>query len=154
MINTERGKFGSVNKMFFAEKEFMKLKENLSFKGLFKRRSEIAFVAILAVAALHFALQFSFIRSENIGNNRADEIPVKVNETPDQIEQVQEQAIEIHPTKFKTKKSDNANPRKPVEAVKRHITEIAPSKPLPKKKIKVESRAERLRRAERILTGA
>jgi hypothetical protein len=154
MINTERGKSGSVDQMVFAGKEFMKSKENLSFKGLFKRRSEIAFVAILAVAALHFALQFSFIRSENIENNRAVEIPVKVNEIPDQIEQVQEPAIETHPTKFKTKKSDNAKPRKPVAAIKQNVTETAPSKPLPKKKITVESRTTRLRRAERILTGA
>lgn len=131
----------------------MKSKENLSFKGLFRRRSELAFIAILVVAALHFAFQFSFIQSENIENSQAHEIPAKVNETPDKIEQVQEQAIEPEPTKFKAKKSDSVKASKPVAAVKKRHTEIAPSEPLPKKKIPVESRTARLRRAERILTG-
>lgn len=139
--------------MFFAGKKFMKSKENLSFKGLLKRRSELAFVAILVLAALHFAFQFSFIRSENIENSQVDEIPAVVNETPDKIEQVQEQAIETEPAKLKTKKLDDAKPPKPVAVIKQRRIEIAPSKPLPKKKIAVESRAARLRRAERILTG-
>lgn len=139
--------------MFFAEKGFMKLKGNLSFKGLLKRRSEIAFVAILVLAALHFAFQFSFIRSENIENSRVDEVPVKVNETPDKFEQVQERVIENQPTRFKTKKINNAKPTKNIVMVKQHQTKIVPSKPLAKKKITVESRAARLRRAERILTG-
>lgn len=137
----------------------MKSKENLSFKGLLKRRSEMAFVVILVLAALHFAFQFSFIRSENVENSRAAEFPVRVAEFPVKIEQAHPQAVETGSAEIEakkqteTKKIYNVKPPKSIVPVRQHRTEIAPSKPLPKKKIPVESRAARLRRAERILTG-
>ena len=121
--------------------------------GLIKWRSEIAFVAILVVAALHFTFQFSFIRSEKIEKSSVNESQVIVNEISEETEQVQEQAVKDKPAEFRIKKTDDAKPLKPVVTVTQSQTKIAPSKSLPKKKIPVESRAARLRRAEKILTG-
>jgi hypothetical protein len=146
--------------MFFAEKGFMKtIRENSSFKKLFNWRSEIAFVAILAIAVLHFAFQFSFIRSENVENSRAVEFPVKAAEFPVKIAQAHPQNVETESAEIESnkitekKKVYNAKPPKPILPVRERRIEIAPSKPQPKKKTPVESRAARLRRAEKILTG-
>jgi hypothetical protein len=139
--------------MFFAEKEFMKtIKENASFKELFKWRSELAFVAILAIAILHFAFQFSFIRSENSENSRAAEFPVKIEQPLPQVVEIKPAEIEAK-KQFETKKITSVKPPKSVVPIRQQRTEAAPSKPLLKKKVPVESRAARLRRAERILTG-
>ena len=135
------------------------LGKNSSFKRLFKWRSEIAFVAILVIAAAHLAFQFSIIRSENVENSRALEFPVNAAEIPVKIEQIQLQTIKTESAeieaekKTETKKIYNVKPPKPILPVRERRTEIAPSRPQPKKKTPVESRAARLRRAEKILTG-
>lgn len=146
--------------MFFAEKEFMKtLGGNSSFKRLFKWRSEIAFVAILVIAAAHLAFQFSIIRSENVENSRAVEFPVNIAEIPVKIEQIHPQTIKTESAeieakkKAETKKIYNVKPPKPILPVRERRIEIAPFTPQPKKRTPVESRAARLRRAEKILTG-
>ena len=145
--------------MFYAEKEFMKSKKNLSFKELLKRRSELAFVAILVLAALHFAFQFSFIRSENVENSRASELPIKTADFSVKTEQSHPQTVETESAEIEekkttgTKKIYNVKHPKPILPVRQRRIEITPSESLPKKKTPVESRAARLRRAEKILTG-
>lgn len=130
------------------------IKETASFEKLLKWRGEIAFAAILAIAVLHFAFQFSFIRSETGENSRADGFPVKIEKSRPQIVETESAPAEIKAKKKpETNKSGNFKSSKTAPPVGSRPTEIAPVQPLPKKKVPVESRAARLRRAERILTG-
>lgn len=121
--------------------------QNSLSQKVFKWRNAIAVAAILAIGVFHFAFQMSFIRTE-ISEYR----PV-VNVPPVKIEPPRAAPIESKPAEFKAEKIDSVMPEKNLPAVKRRQSEIAPVKPQPKKKEAVETRAERLRRAERILTG-
>lgn len=117
-------------------------------KAVFSWRNAIAVGAILAVGVLHFAFQLSFIQLENNQNQRVAEVPAK-------IEQLLEQPVDNKPVEFKVKKADAVIPEKSApQVVRQRQFEAAPSKqPSVKKKEAVESRAERLRRAEKLLTG-
>lgn len=112
-------------------------------KIIFKRRNAIGIAAILTIGILHFAFQISFIQSEK----------TQVAENPVKIETVSEQPAETKPSEFEVKKADIILPPKPAPQIKQRQPELAPAKPQLKKKDSVETRAERLRRAEKILTG-
>ncbi len=112
-------------------------------KIIFKRRNAIGIAAILAIGILHFAFQISFIQTER----------TQVAENPVKIETVSEQPAETKSAEFEVKKADIILPPKPASQIKQRQAEIAPAKPQLKKKDSVETKAERLRRAEKILTG-
>lgn len=108
--------------------------------------------AIFVVIVLHFVSQFTFLRNENI----------QIEETSAKIENKQEnkQTVENKP-EVEVKpdyEAKNLNiPTTPVSVAVPKISEDepkdAPSRAMPKKKELRESKAERLRRAEKILTG-
>jgi hypothetical protein len=138
-----------------AEREFLiersKAKKNqnpdnksLFSKAVFKWRNAVAIAAILAVGVLHFAYQLSVIKTES---TQVAEFPVKT-------EQVSKQTAETKSIEFEAKKADVVNLEKPVPTIiKQRQTEVAPSKPQYKKKVTVETKSARLRRAEKLLTG-
>ena len=112
-------------------------------KTIFRRRNTIGIAAILVIGILHFAFQLSVIQTEK----------KQVAENPVSIEQVREQPAETKPVEFKATKADVVLPEKPAPQIKQRQSETAPSKPQFKKKEAIEPKAERLRRAEKILTG-
>ncbi len=117
-------------------------------KKVFCWRNAAAVVSILAIGVLHFVFQISFIRSEVSENRPILEVP------PIKIESVSAAPVETGSIKNKAKKSETlASPKNVRAAVRQRQMEPAPLKPQLKKREAVESRAARLRRAERILTG-
>jgi len=112
-------------------------------RTIFKRRNTIGIAAILVVGILHFAFQLSIIQTEK----------KQVAENPVSIEQVHEKTAEIKPVEFEATKVDVVLPEKNAPQIKQRQPEIAPAKMQLKKKEAVDARAERLRRAEKILTG-
>lgn len=118
--------------------------QNSFSRIVFKRRNAVAVAAILAIGVLHFVFQMSFIRTEVSKSSPAIEVP------PVKVEPVRA-APAAAPVEFKAKKINAELPSKNLPATKQRQSEIAPARPQPKKP--VETRAERLRRAERILTG-
>ncbi|HVE59235.1 MAG TPA: hypothetical protein VNB22_20595 [Pyrinomonadaceae bacterium] len=119
-------------------------KKRLRLSGtILKRRNTIGIAAILVVGILHFAFQLSVIQTEK----------KQVAENPVSIEQVREQPAETKPGEFQATKTDVILPEKTAPQIKQRQPEIAPLKPQLKKKEAIDSRAERLRRAEKILTG-
>lgn len=115
-------------------------------KRMLKWQNALAIAAILTIAALHFVFQSSFIQSENSQNLLVDEFPVKV-------EQVNQPSVEIKSADFEVKKINDVMSPKIKPNVRQRRSEAVTSKPQPKKKDAVETPAQRLRRAERILTG-
>ncbi len=114
-------------------------------KIMSKWQNALAVAAILTVAVLQFVFQISFVQPETVKNLRVDAPSVK-------IEQVPQENLEIKSVGFEAKKINDAMP-KIVPTVKQRRPEIVPPKPQPKQKNAAEIRAERLRRAEKILTG-
>jgi len=117
-------------------------------KTIFKRRNAIGIVAILAIGVLHFVFQISFIQSEK---TQVAENPVKIETISEQPAEIK--PAEIKPAEFEVKKADIILPPKPAPQIKQRQTEIAPAKPQLKKKDSAPTKSERLRRAEKILTG-
>jgi len=115
---------------------------------LFNWRNAIAVAAILVIGVLHFVFQISFIRRESAENRVPAEAPAK-------IEQLREKTADNKPVEFEAKKADEVVvPEKNKRAIKQNRPEAIAVKPPPKKREQpAETRAERLRRAERILTG-
>jgi hypothetical protein len=115
-------------------------------KKVFSWRNAAAMAAILAIGVFHFVFQMSFIRSEVSENYPLIQVP------PVKVEPLRTAPVEAEPSDFKIKKTAAELPPKPARTVRQQQQpEPAPLKAQPKKA--VESRAERLRRAERILTG-
>lgn len=112
-------------------------------KAVFNWRNASVIAAILAIGVLQFLYQLTIIKNEK----------TQITESPATIEKVSEQKSEIKPAEFEVKKVDAVMPEKTAAPVRQRQTEIAPSKPQQKKKEASEPRAERLRRAEKILTG-
>ena len=106
----------------------------------------IAIAAILAVGVLHFVYQLSFISTETSENRGMAEAPAK-------IEQVRQPPVEAPPVELEAKKTNEVTAPKPAAPVQKLQPQAAPAKTQLKKKEPVETRAERLRRAEKILTG-
>lgn len=102
---------------------------------------------ILAITVMHFVLQISFIQKENL---RAVETAPEIVQPPEQAVQV----IEINPKEYEVRKVEIITIPEVVQPVAPRQTEAAPVRIPSRKKPVRESRAERLRRAERILTGA
>jgi hypothetical protein len=119
-------------------------------KKLFNRRNAALLAAILTIGVLHFALQMSFIRREVSKTRPVIEVPA-ITVEPDTAPPVKTAPA----ADFKSKKDPARQAQKAVLPLKpRPQFETTPSKTTPtKKKEAVESRAERLRRAERLLTG-
>ncbi len=113
-------------------------------KAVFNWRNAAAVAAILVVGILHFAYQLSVIKTEK----------TQIIESPAKIEQVREQPAATEPAEFEAKKIEEVMPEKTAPLLRQRQTETAPSpKPQLKKKEAIESRATRLRQAEKILTG-
>ncbi len=117
-------------------------------KIIFRRRNAIGIAAILAIGILHFAFQLSVIQSEK---TQVIESPIKVETVLEQPEETKPE--ETKPAEFEVKKADIILPPKPAPQIKQRQVEVSPAKPQFKKKDSVEPKAERLRRAEKILTG-
>ncbi len=116
-----------------------------------RKRYKIAGAAIFAILVLHSVWQFSFIQSENLRAAEAELktiqpekllVPVKKDKPP----------VEVKPV-YEAKKSDAVISPKTVQPATYRRSEIKPAAPTPKKKPVLESKTERLRRAEKLLTG-
>jgi hypothetical protein len=120
-----------------------------SFSGrIFTRRNITLTAAILAIGVLHFVFQISFIRREVSNTRPLFEVP------PVKVEPLPAMPAESKPVAFESKKTDAPDhPKKSVPDVKSRRAAVVPLKPQPRKREAVETRAERLRRAEKILTG-
>ena len=116
---------------------------------IFNRRNAVLLAAILTIGVLHFALQMSFIRKEVSKTRPAIEVPAI------QMEPVAAPPVNVQPAAdFDSKKMPARQPQKAVLPLKsRPQFDTAPAKMTPKRKEAGESRAARLRRAERLLTG-
>ena len=120
-----------------------------------KKRYKMAGAAIFAMIILHFAWQFSFIQSEKL---RAAETSVKaVLPEKTLVEAEKEQPLELQQNELiqpvdETKNSGDFNSEKAVQPnlYQELETKTAANS---KKKTIPESKAERLRRAEKLLTG-
>jgi anti-sigma-K factor RskA len=135
-------------------------------RQLFRWRSAIAISAILAVAVLHFTYQLSF---QTIAvENQTAATPVPVAEKTLREETAQNKPVEIEAEIIDEKSLrkrvslddkkvslDEKPSRDKVLKVKSRPIENAAVRQAPqnRKRIIVETRAERLRRAEKILTG-
>jgi len=116
---------------------------------IFNLRNAVLTAAILAVGVLHFAFQMSFIQTE-VGKN----LPPVKQVPPVKSEPARVAAVENLPAEVEVKKADAVLPAKNVRTNKSRLAvETAPAKPQTKRREAGETRAERLRRAERILTG-
>ena len=115
-------------------------------KDVFRRRNAIAVAAILAIGILHFAFQMSFIQRENKENLR---VAATVVAPP----KVAERNIVIASPEFEMNKADDVKLEKSAPAFKQRRTGNAPPKLSPKKQDSADTNTERLRRAEKILTG-
>lgn len=129
------------------------VKKSLSRK-IFNWRNAVPVAAILAIGVLHFAFQMSVIRPEVSENRPVGEVP------PVKIEAPRALTVEAVPAIADPKKPEVATaPQKTALRIKPRQNEIRQSEiarskpPVIRKKEAVESRAERLRRAERLLTG-
>lgn len=132
------------------------------FSGrVFKWRNAIAAAAIAIIGVLHFTFQLSF--QNEVSENRKPLAPPPVNE-PATVEPLREVQLDLPATASGAERpaADRASRRGVEPAKARRFEaapaaparpEIAPARPLSRKKEMVETKAERLRRAERILTG-
>jgi len=121
-------------------------------KKIFNWRNAVPVAAILAIGVLHFAFQISVIRPEVSENRPVVEVP------PIKVEPARTLPVVTVPAAETNKTAGVTAPQKTALRVKARQLQAAPSvapskQPVMKKKEAVESRAERLRRAERLLTG-
>ena len=158
----------ATNKKRFTEKVFIKNSPKAFEDGKSKVRVKqaryvFAGSAICAIIIFHLVFQFSFIQSENVKmvrelskNEQPEEkytAPIIENNDEPDINDVKETAAEETETKIDYKKPViTAKPKEPAPRVQ------PPPKPthsqnVIRKSEPQESRAERLRRAEKILTG-
>ena len=98
--------------------------------------------AISALIVLHFVSQFIFFQNENVQNENIS--PKTENE----------QIVEIKPEYEPAKPDIVTIPKPTAPIVAQPERKTAPIRKVAKKKQRGESKAERLRRAERLLTGA
>lgn len=137
-----------------------KVVSNIS-KVISKWQNVFAVAAIIAIAVLHFVIQSNFIQSEKSKNLTVEEVSVKTDRIrlpKFETEQVRPQTVQIKENTIEAKKINKVISNQPTSQIKQRQnekTEIVLPKPQPqiKKKEIVDPRTERLRRAERILTG-
>jgi hypothetical protein len=123
---------------------------NISFLKKISWKHITIFAGILAVAAIHSLVQLSFIQSENF---RSAELSAQIeNLKPEELEvetkPAENQIIDIEPREYKVRKVKVVTI--PEKVSRRPIENVQPQA---KKKVMRETRAARLRRAEKILTG-
>lgn len=108
---------------------------------------------IMTIAVTHFALQINFIQKEKLETIETA-VEVERNIQPE-IKTLAKPVIEIEPEQYEVKKVEVITIPEFVKPAPRRQKEAAPApvKSVRKKKEIHETRAERLRRAERILTG-
>lgn len=123
-----------------------------------KKRYKMAVAAIFLVFVLQFVWQFSFIQNEKLLNVEKALNNIQLEELPAKII-VEEKPVEIQ-TVFVEKKSEKVSPEKnilpilyPQPEVKSVKPEIRQVKVETKKKTSIETKVDRLRRAEQLLTG-
>lgn len=137
-----------------------KTNSQTSFAGKIPiRKSVIIILVILAITIGHFVTQISFIESENkrtVESLAKSEPVIKLNKT--EVAESKTQPPETTPTDEVLSANPPESPKE-VQPVKigqkesRRQTETAPPVKTLKKEAKGESKAERLRRAEKLLTG-
>lgn len=120
-------------------------KPTLGFGTKLKPRPVWVVAAILLISIFHFSFQMIFIVSEKFAGSEPVEAMVK-------SELIDQSSNENKPPEFEIKTINSPLPPKPAETEKKPAAEISP-KPSFKKKTPVETRAERLRRTEKFLTG-
>ena len=130
--------------------------QNLPLKKLAKKHYILLGAAILAITVTHFVLQLSFIQTKKLQiteDLQVVETPVENIENVERTFANKEQSFAAK--EYKTKKIKEITAPKIVKPVARRQPEPEPPTPrvLPKKKVNPETRAARLRRAEKILTG-
>lgn len=115
---------------------------------------------ILLIAVTHFVMQLSFIQKENLRSVETAVEVDKVIEPKMENAVTTKQVIEIAPELVEVKKVEVITIPEVVKAAPRQSREIVPSVKTSNRKKAVretnrydESRDERLRRAERLLTG-
>lgn len=141
------------------------------FKKLSGKRQMFILVGILAVATVHFVVQMSFIQSENLRSAEEmaaeveivdfEDAPMASEETAMALKPSEQPVVEAKTESFAPRKAKSeAISEKAAEKISEKISlparrrlEIAPPVVQPKKKVVRETRAARLRRAEKILTG-
>lgn len=124
-------------------------------KFVFNWRSAAIAAAILTIGILHFAFQMTFIRSEVSKVRPAMETQMAV-ESAAPVKQEIETPAPIAPIQEEQKQANNAAvPGKVLPAVRRPQAETAPvrQQSQPKRREMPETREERLRRVEKMLTG-
>jgi hypothetical protein len=150
-------------KKFVPQEERVEDSDKMKKRGAVSRillrwRSAIAASAILVVGVLNFAFQLSF-QQEVAEKNPAAEMPVvkEPSQTTVAAEQktppMDESKTQIAPKILEAKKADRIPARKVEPQTKASRAENVQVKTHTRKKSPVETAAERLRRAERILTG-
>lgn len=108
---------------------------------------------IMTIAVVHFALQINFIQKEKLESIETA-VEVEKNIEPEiETDAPENQVIGIQPEQYEVKKVEVIALPEYVKPEHRLQKETAPAKPVRKKKEIPETRAARLRRAERILTG-
>jgi|GEM_PF-3193760 len=104
--------------------------------------AKVGGAAISALIVLHFVSQFIFFQNEDVQN---ENIPPKIEN---------EQIVEIKPKYEPTKPDVVIIPKPTAPIIAQPERKTASFRKVAKKKQRGESKAERLRRAERLLTGA
>lgn len=127
------------------------------FKKISKKHYTTTGGIILAIGIMHFVLQISFIQNKNLQSvESAVENKVEIVPPAEQIITIEPEQVEVKKIKIITipevVKSEAVKPEI-VKTAPRRQKEAAPVPKAVKKKEVRETRAERLRRAERILTG-
>lgn len=128
-----------------------------------KKKKLIIISLILAIVVGHFVFQMSFITGENerfiesmananspAGQNAVAKTEAAKNKLPDS-QSADSDIVIVAPKDSDSRK--NVQTIKAVEKESNRQAEIVPVRNSPKKEVKRDSRAERLRRAEKILTG-
>ena len=121
-------------------------------------RRILILAGILAVAVVHTVMQLSFIQTEKL---RSVELTaaapireVKLPELPTETKQTEAQVIEIKPEEYEVRKVKVVTiPERVEPSIRRHQQAETIQPTIKRKVVRPESKAERLRRAEKILTG-
>lgn len=137
---------------------FMKARKKAESLGRMSgKRYKILFAGILAITVVHFVMQMSFIKIEN---SHSAELTARIedlksNDSSVETKQPDGKIVDIKPEEYEVRKVKVVTMPENVQPVTRRQPEIVPppSRTQTKKKAVRETRAERLRRAEKFLTG-
>lgn len=126
-----------------------------------KKRYKIAGAAIFAILVAHIGWQFFYIRSENL--RAAEEVVLKNNQPDRRLSESKQSELPVAETPlarqtaaeslYKAENSDVEDSEKSVQTAAFRRSASKTEAPVAKKKPARESKPERLRRAEKLLTG-